>query len=192
MRQFIYFSKRAVTTGNFKDLMSAGRMDIAIHIIIMAFFVSNKRRDDVKVDLFFYGHPDPPKHLEIYSQHEGTESPISKKDVAGLIKRMLYKYKKGMKFEALPACFVEKKGLLEYMDELEERNVYLLDRKGEDIRTMDIGENPVFILGDHEGFPPKEFKRLKKAAIPVSLGNVTYFASQSVTIVNHELDRRGL
>jgi len=65
-----------------------------------------------------------------------------------------------------------------------------LDAGGEDIRTVKIKENPIFILGDHKGLPEKEFKRLKKLCTPVSIGKRTYFASQTISVVNNELDRR--
>ena len=118
MREFIYFSQHARTSGNFSDLMEAGRMDIALHVIINAFFLSHKLRDDVKLHLIFYGQPDPPKHLELISD---IEMPISKKDVAGLIKKMLYKYKPGGKTEVFPGCFIEKKSLNELLKELEKQ-----------------------------------------------------------------------
>jgi len=72
MRHFIYFSKRAVTTGNFdlKNLMKAGRMDIVIHVIIAGFFLSHNFRDDVKMHLVFYGPPTPPRHIEIQVKDE--------------------------------------------------------------------------------------------------------------------------
>ena len=49
MREIAYVSKSAWTTGNFKNLMEAGRMDIVCHSIIMSLFVSNKLRDNVKL-----------------------------------------------------------------------------------------------------------------------------------------------
>ncbi len=195
MREFIYFSKRAVTTGNFSDLASAGRMDIAIHTIIHSFFISRARRQDVKVHLFFYGPPDPVKHLELRSNaDDGTPSPLSTKDAASVIKKLLFKYKKGENKEALPGCFVEKKSLLPFVEELleAERNVYVLDPRGEDLRTVEIGENPVFILGDHEGVSFKELRRLRKSVVPVTVGPQSYFASQVIAVVQNELDRRGL
>jgi tRNA pseudouridine-54 N-methylase len=67
-----------------------------------------------------------------------------------------------------------------------------LDKKGEDIREAEIPENCVFIFGDQEGFPEKELRRLKKSLTTVSIGPKMYFASQTVTIVNNELDRRGI
>ena len=188
MREIVYVSKNAVTTGNFKDLMKAGRMDIVCHAVIMSFFVSNKLRDDVKLHLFFYGKPDPPKHLELMPKVD-EEFQISKKDIAGLIKRMLFKYKKGRKIEAFPGCFIEKLSLSDFISNLD-NNIYVLDKSGEDIRKINIEENPIFILGDHEGMPKHELKKIKKTAKKVSLGNVTYFSSQAITIVNNELDRR--
>ena len=65
MRHIVYFSSKAVTTGNFKDLMKAGRMDIVLHVVIASFFLSHDFRKDVKLHLVFYGMPDPPKHIEI-------------------------------------------------------------------------------------------------------------------------------
>jgi len=194
MRHFVYFSKTAVTSGNALsqpggNLMKAGRMDIAIHSIIAGLFLSHDFRKDVKMHLVFYGMPDPPKHIEMQVVPELN---ISKKDVAGLIKKILYKYREGKKTEVLPGCFVEKKSFLKVVTELgEEGNeIYILDKRGKDIRDEKFGENCVFVLGDHDGLPKQELKRLKKIAILVSIGPKMYFASQVVAIVNNELDRR--
>jgi len=191
MRHFIYFSKTARTSGNFNinELMKAGRMDIAIHVIIASFFLSHDFRQDVKMHLVFYGMPDPPKHIEMQIT---PELEISKKDIGNLIKKILYKYKQGKKTEALPGCFIEKKSFLRLVDELQKqgKEIFILDRKGEDIRKTKIPEDCVFILGDHEGLPKKELKRLKNLAKKVSIGPKTYFASQTLAVLNNELDRR--
>ncbi len=193
MRHFIYFSSSAKTSGNFdvSRLMEAGRMDIAIHSLIQGLFLSHDFRKDTIFHLVFYGMPDPPKHLEIQVK-EGT--PISKKDIGNLIKKMLYKYKEGEKTEVFPGCYVEKKSLLKVIEELNGNGseVFILDKKGEDIRKSDIKDNCVFLLGDHEGLPRKEMKRLKEMTTLVSVGNKMYFASQVVAIVNNELDRRNI
>jgi tRNA pseudouridine-54 N-methylase len=109
MREFIYYSKNAVTAGNLiKDnLMKAGRMDIVCNVIIAILFISNKMREDIKLHLIFDGGPNNPRHL-VFESNE--EMPISKKDVAGLIKRMLYKSpdKEGLK-EIFPGASIEKK-----------------------------------------------------------------------------------
>jgi tRNA (pseudouridine54-N1)-methyltransferase len=107
---------------------------------------------------------------------------------------MLYKYKQGMKNEVFPGYWVEKKNFMQLVEEIhnEGKKLYVLDPKGEDIRDIEIEDNPVFILGDHRGLPDKEYKRLSKICKPVTIGPNTYFASQTVAIVNNELDRRGI
>jgi tRNA (pseudouridine54-N1)-methyltransferase len=192
MKHFIYFSKSAATSGKALsgDLMKAGRMDIAIHSLIQGIFLSHDFRKDVKFHFVFYGMPDPPKHIEIQVKDETI---ISKKDVATLIKKILYKCKEGKKTEVFPGCFVEKKSFLKVVEELSKENsIFILDKRGEDIRKVEINENCVFILGDHDGLPKKELKRLKQSAIFVSIGTKTYFASQTIAIVNNELDRRNI
>mgnify|MGYP001597638569 FL=1 len=192
MRTFVYFSSSARTTGNFdtKNLMDAGRMDIAIHVIINAFFLSHTLRDDVVLHLVFYGSPDPPKHIEI---HVNKDTNLSKKDVANLIKKILYKYKPGTKTEAVPGCFVEKKSFLHVIEDLiaEGNEIFILDKSGKNIREEKIPEKSVFVIGDQNGFPKKEMGRLKKKANKISVGPKVYFASQVVSILNNELDMRG-
>lgn len=220
MREFIYYSSKAKTTGNFgDDLMKAGRMDIACQIVIMAFFISHKLRNNVKLHLLFNGPPDAPKHIEMFpgkKLDEDSESDISKKDVAGLIKKLLYKYKPGIKNEVMPGYFIEKKGFSNVVNEMldEGKTLFILDKRGVDIRTIKIPENPVFIIGDHDGIPKDEMKKLKRmdkkksegffsagktdetqnfsCIKKVSVGNEMYFASQTMTIVHNELDRRNI
>jgi tRNA (pseudouridine54-N1)-methyltransferase len=198
MREFIYYSRTAPTAGNSigADLQEAGRIDIAIHVVIATFFLSHKIRTDTRLNLIFAGPPDPVKHLEIEPVTEGRTGLdkiyLSKKDVSSVLKKMLYKYREGEKREVFPGFWIEKKSFLQVVKEMHEkgRNLYLLDAGGEDIREADIKENPVFILGDHKGLPDKEFKRLKQMCSCVSIGNKTYFASQTVAVVNNEIDRR--
>lgn len=205
MREFVYFSASARTSGNFDTtkLMEAGRLDIAIHSFILGIFLSHALRDDVVFHFVFYGQPDPPKHIEIRVKtkkgipktgQEVGSLDISKKDVGSLLKKILYKYKPGKKAEVFPGCFIEKKSFLSLIDEMsgEGKEIFILDKNGEDIRKAKIGNDCVFIFGDHEGLPKKELRRLKKIAKAVSIGNKMYFASQTVAVVNNELDYRGI
>ena len=117
--------------------------------------------------------------------------PISKKDVAGLIKRMLYKSpdKEGLK-EIFPGASIEKKSFEKLVKELDKegKDALLLDRKGIDIREANLNKNPVFIIGDHEGFPKDKKKFLKKID-KISVGPKVLFASQVITLIHNELDR---
>jgi len=198
MREFIYYSRTAPTSGGAvqEDLMKSGRLDIAIHTVIASFFLSHKFREDVKLHLLFAGMPDPSKHLELKPVVEGETGVdkiyLNKSNISTVIKKMLYKYKPGTKHEVFPGYWIEKKGLIELANDLidDGKELYILDPDGEDIRTVEIKENPVFILGDHLGLPSKELKRLKSICTPVSIGKKAYFASQTVVVVNNELDRR--
>jgi tRNA (pseudouridine54-N1)-methyltransferase len=203
MREFIYYSKNAVTTGNFPldNLMKAGRMDIACNIVIMSFFVSHNMREDVKLHLIFDGPPNPPVHIEMNPSagkiaDVENKIDISKKDVAGLIKKILYKapQKVGQpKREVFAGYSVEKKSFSNLITELLEqgKKIYILDKRGEDIRNLKLDDNSVFVLGDQDGIPKQEMKRIKGLEISkVSVGPYMYFASQAITLVQNELDRQ--
>lgn len=199
MREFIYYSRTAPTSGKYvneDNPYESGRLDIPIHSVIASFFLSQKIRTDVRLHLIFAGMPDPQKHLELQPVLEGKTDIhkiyLNKKNIAGILKKMLYKYKEGEKTEVFPGFWIEKKGFLEFVKELQKqgRDIYILDPKGIDIRTADIKKNPVFILGDHRGLPLKELKRLKTLCTPITIGPNTYFASHTIAIVHNELDRR--
>ena len=200
MREFLYYSRTAPTAGHYikEDLQESGRIDVAIHSIIAAFFLSHKIRTDTKLHLIFAGPPDPVKHLELFPKTEGKTGVdkiyLGKKDVSGILRKMLFKYKAGMKNEVFPGYWIEKKNFLQVVEEIknEGKELFILDPDGEDIRTAKIPDNPVFILGDHKGLPIKEYKRLAKLATPVTIGPKTYFASHTLMIVQNELDRRGI
>ncbi len=194
MRHFIYFSSSASTSGKSLsqgNLMKAGRIDIAIHSFIQGVFLSHGFRKDVKFHFIFYGMPDPPKHIEIMVKNELD---ISKKDVGNLIKKILYKYAKGKKREVLPGCFIEKKSFLKVIEDLLKEGIecFILDKNGQKLRELKIPKNSAFILGDQDGFPKKEIKRLRKSLTSVSVGPKMYFASQTIAVVNNELDLRGI
>jgi len=94
MREFIYYSRSAPTSGNFitDNLKDSGRIDIAIHTVIAAFFLSHKLRTDVRLHLIFAGMPDPPKHLELKPVTEGKVGVdkiyLSKKNISTILKRL--------------------------------------------------------------------------------------------------------
>jgi len=160
-------------------------------------FLSHKLRTDTKLHLVFAGQPDPVEHLELKPETQGKTGVdkiyLNKKDISGLIKRMLYKYKPNTKTQVFPGYWIEKKALSELVKDLKAqgKQLFVLDSKGEDIRTAKIGKNPVFILGDHLGLQDKKaLKRLKQTCKPISIGKKTYFTSQTVAIVHNEIDRR--
>jgi tRNA (pseudouridine54-N1)-methyltransferase len=195
MREFVYYSANAVTAGNLigDNLMQAGRLDIVCNFIVSVFFVSNAMREDVKLHLIFDGGPNNPRHL-VFESNE--EMPISKKNVAGLIKRILYKAKdeEGLR-RIVPGCSIERRGFEKLVMDLdrEGKDVLVLSEKGADIREvkLDMSDeaNSVFLVGDHEGFP-SGFRKFLKKVDGVSVGPKVLFASQVAVLLHNELDRR--
>ena len=197
MKHFVYFSKDGATSGKslskYADggLMKAGRIDIAIHSFIQGVFLSHDFRKDVVFHFVLYGMPDPPKHIQIQVT---KDLELSKKDVGKLIQKILYKCKENEKTEVFPKCFVEKKSFIKVIEELinQGNEIFILDKKGEELRKIEISKACAFIIGDHEGLPKKELKYIKKISNKVSIGDKTYFASQTVAVLNNELDYRGI
>jgi len=73
----------------------------------------------------------------------------------------------------------------------EQYPLYVLDKKGTDIRNAPFSQDACFILTDHIPMPRKSFHTLKRlGAENISLGPRMLFASQCVVLIHNELDRR--
>lgn len=69
--------------------------------------------------------------------------------------------------------------------------IFLLDKKGADIREVSIDPDAVFLLTDHVPMPRNLHRSLiRQGAVPVSVGPVMLQASQCVSVVLNEVDRR--
>lgn len=186
MRTFILFSKNATTSPHINDLKKAGRIDILLHSIISSLFISNKFREDTTLHLILAGPPNPPKHISITYDPEST---ISKKNLKKIIELSLRKAKPGKTVNIHPGVHVNNLGLTELLETYKDRKIFFLDPYGSFIREH--GEklrDSVFVLGDHEGLDKQSKKHLKKNFSRISLGQETYFTSQSITIINYEID----
>jgi len=73
-----------------------------------------------------------------------------------------------------------------------ESPIYVLEEGGKDILEVDMGENPVFVLGDHKGLPMRAEGFALRYGEKVSLGNRLYLAASCINIVNYLLDRRAI
>jgi tRNA (pseudouridine54-N1)-methyltransferase len=187
MRIFIFYSITVRTVGYFKNIYYSGRLDIVVNSIIHSFFISNGLRKNVRFDLLLMGKPVPPRLIRIESN---IETPWSKKDIETLLSSSLKKFnKKGIK-NPFPGIYVDKKDIFDLINEYkkENRKIYLLDRNGENIENIKI-ENPVFIIGDFLGIPKDIKKKIDNDVIKVSLGDINYFSSQVIVILNYYLDR---
>ncbi len=68
--------------------------------------------------------------------------------------------------------------------------LFILDRKGEDIRASRLPDDPVFVMTDHIPMPRKTLAYLYRlGAHRLSLGPIMLQTSQCVTVLHNELDR---
>lgn len=187
MRTFIIYSETAMTSPFIHDLKAAGRIDILLHSIVASLFTSHTFREDVELHLILMGPPSSPRHIIIKYHPENT---ISKKDLKKLVEIALRKYREGETREVHPGVFVDNKTIEKVIEEFKDRELFLLDSNGEHIKSIknEKLKNGVFILGDHDGFNKSVKKFLKKNTLRISLGNQIYFTSQSIIIINYELD----
>lgn len=188
MRTFILRLQKG-STGNFSldDLPSAGHMEIACQTIANALWVSNNVRADTVVHIVCDGSPEPPKTVSIYGDTiQGLTF-----DERGIAMLLLNALKKKIVDRTLvsPGIYVEKKSFESLVKE-QKGTLYYLHKKGDDVRDTAFGENPVFIFGDHTGIPKNTEKFLAGKASRINVGPAMLFASQCVTLVHNELDRR--
>ena len=79
----------------------------------------------------------------------------------------------------------------EYLIRNHERVLAVLDPKGNDIRAEPALDDVVFVMTDHIPMPRNTLKYMRRlGARPVSLGPVMLHASQCISVIHNELDRR--
>ncbi|MEM1513577.1 MAG: tRNA (pseudouridine(54)-N(1))-methyltransferase TrmY [Candidatus Thermoplasmatota archaeon] len=185
-----YLKSNALTKANInlKDLPSAGRIDIVARCVNSAFWLSNSIRRNVFFHTILHGEPNPP----IYIRFEGGKlrkvSP-DERSISIFILKAIEKAGDEEK-ESTPGIFVCKKNFNKFVEENRDKEYYLMDEKGEDIEKIDIGENPLFFLGDNRGLNEEEKKILHKyGAIDVSIGKKSYLSSHCITVINWLLDK---
>ncbi|MFB6075856.1 MAG: tRNA (pseudouridine(54)-N(1))-methyltransferase TrmY [Candidatus Aenigmatarchaeota archaeon] len=196
MREFILYSKKGLTSPSFNldDLPgSGGRMDLVARCVISALWMSRQMRRDSKIYLNLNGPPDPPLTLCFDGERLRKVSPDGR-NVATWIQKVLkkrYTFDENEWNEVKNGIYLSNRSFQDLIKDRKDRKFYVLHEKGEDIREIGIEDNPVFVLGDHIGLPKTEKKFVKRFDMKkISLGSESYFSSQSITLVQNELDRR--
>lgn len=183
MREFVVYSRMGRTDSSWTNLHDAGRLDIVYECLIASLFLSHAIRRDVTFHAILNGPPRPPLHLEVNGEslHDvRTDQETWEK----ILKKVLaYGEHPGVRlskesFEALIKAKAEK------------AQIYVLEEGGKDIFEVEIGENPVFVLGDHVGLPRKVEDFALRYGEKISLGKKPYLAATCITILNYMLDRQ--
>jgi tRNA (pseudouridine54-N1)-methyltransferase len=193
-RTFIIIGNKAAT-GKFSldDLSgAAGRMDLLCRAVGAAFFLSHDMRRDVVVYLVLLGQPTPPRIIRIAGPEVRNMNP-DERNIAGLVRKALLVEDIDTGWcKSSPGIMVSSKGLKELLDEVAPSpgpsTVYLRE-DGEPIGKATLGQDVIFLLGDHMG-PTPEQEALLKGWSTVSLGKKSYHTDHCIAVVNHELDAR--
>ncbi|MGQ9507317.1 MAG: tRNA (pseudouridine(54)-N(1))-methyltransferase TrmY [Candidatus Bathycorpusculaceae bacterium] len=183
MREFILYSRLGRTDSNWTSLHDAGRLDIVYECTVASLFLSHAIRKNVVFHAILNGPPNPPQHLKIdgatlhdVRTDQETWKQILKRVLAGKGHPGISLSKTS--FEALMRV---KAG---------ESKIYVLEEGGKDVFETKMGENPVFVLGDHVGLPKKVEAFALRYGEKVSLGKKPYLAASCITILNYLLDRQ--
>jgi tRNA (pseudouridine54-N1)-methyltransferase len=91
-----------------------------------------------------------------------------------------------------PGISVSKRSLQEVVSERKNRNLLVLEEKGEDVWKVKFGENPVFVLGDQVGLPKKDEKYVLRFGRKISLGKKPYLAATCVDLINYLADLQNI
>jgi tRNA (pseudouridine54-N1)-methyltransferase len=184
MREFILYSRLGRTDAKWKNLHDAGRLDIVYECIIASLFLSHAIRKDTVFHAILNGPPQPPLHLKV----EG----LTLRDVRTDVNTWTQILKKILSGNHHPGITLSKTSFEALVKNKATRSkIYVLEEGGKDIFEADIGENPIFVLGDHVGLPKKVEAFALRFGEKISLGKKPYMAATCITVLNYLLDRRG-
>jgi tRNA (pseudouridine54-N1)-methyltransferase len=197
MRTFVLRARKGTVSAEkiFSQVGSSGHFEIIAHTLANAFYFSNGMRADVEVYVVLDSSPDFPRTLK-FSSNNGLSFPgFSEHAILKVISSALArgsKVTKGTIQTIEPGIEICGFGFETLMKGLHKHHpVYLLDKKAEDIRSIDLEQHGVFVLSDHLPMPKNTIKGLeRRGLIKISLGRKMLFASQCIVLIHNELDRQ--
>lgn len=197
MRTFVIRARKASVRADkvLSQIGTEGHVEIIAHTLMNAFYVSNDMRSDVEVYIVLDSSADFPRTLKFSSAQGISFAGFHEQAILEVVTSALKKGSHIQKNEKLvlePGIELYGFGFETLMKELiESAPVYLLDKKGKDIRSIHFEENSIFVLSDHLAMPKNNIKALeRKGLTKISLGKKMLFASQSIVLVHNELDRQ--
>ncbi|EKD73019.1 MAG: hypothetical protein ACD_45C00483G0004 [uncultured bacterium] len=195
MRTFVIRARKGTTRSDRirSSIGTKEHFEVVLHTIMNAFFVSNDFREAVEVYVVLDSSEDFPRTIKLTGNEGLSLDGFHENATLNVIEKALKNSSQLQKNETIviaPGLKISGFGFEKLIQKLlETRTVYLLDRKGSDIRTTTLAANPVFVLSDHLAMPKNSMKGLKRHGIHLlSLCKKMLFASQCVTIIHYELD----
>ena len=197
MRVFVLRARKGPTASDHVDgsFRAPGHFEIVANSISNALFISNDIRGDVVFHVALEGPPDPPKIVTFDSRNLTYFGGFDETSVAVVVEKALdasARLGKDEWAEADSGVRVARMSFEHLVRELaESAPLYVLSRRGTDIREAKLAGNGCFLFSDHIPMQKKSFHLLKRLrAERISLGPVMLFAAHCIILVHNELDRR--
>jgi tRNA (pseudouridine54-N1)-methyltransferase len=185
MREFVLYSRLGRTDAGFGSLREAGRLDIVYECAVASLFLSHAIRKDVVFHAVLSGPPVPPLHLRM----EGATLHDVRTDQQTW-EMILRKVLGGQAHPGITSDRTSFESLLKSEAEGSGTVIYVLEERGRDVSEVEMGENTVFVLGDHIGLPKTVENFALRYAEKISLGKQPYLAASCITILNYLMDRK--
>lgn len=197
MRAFV-LRARAAPTDSRQLLAAVGRgshSEVLAHTLMNAIFVAQSHRGDVVVFLVLESTRDFSRTVRFDVAEIAAIGGFHEQALLAKVARALdtaVGMGKDEERRVEPGISVRTSSFEKLVVELSrEFQLYMLDKKGSDIRQQQFEENVCFLLTDHIPMPRKSFNSLKRLGAKfISLGPRMLFASQCVVLIHNELDLR--
>ena len=181
MRRFILVSRTGRTDGAFQSLPEAGRLDVVYQCALMSLFVSHGHREDTTFTAILGGPPRPPVAVTIdgatlhdLRTDETSWAEVLRKVLAG---------------GTHPGFSLRRESLQQVIRTT--GSAFALHEKGEPLETVELGTDPVFVLGDQVGLARADESFILRKGRQVSLGRrPSYLAASCIAAIHYILDRR--
>ncbi len=181
-REFLLYSLKGFTSANFKDLVSAGRLDVVYQCILMSIYKSRSHRHDSVFHAILSGPPNPPLHISV-SGDELKDARLDERSWENIIREVL----SGGEHVGIK---LEKKSFQQLIKEKSDLGykIFILDMEGEKFDSKKLGQNNLFILGDQIGLPKKDMNFALRFGDKISIGKEEYLAASVIDILNYLID----
>ncbi len=196
MREFILRARKApVKPEKFLDAVGTGaHVEYLAHNIINALFVSKGHRQDTILTIVLEDSADFSRALTFDGRTLGSLTGLHEKALLGVCASAL-RASIGL---GKAGSIISEHGIavrtisFEHLvkEKADGRRIFILDRKGQDVQSVEMPDDPVFILTDHIPMPKKTFNSLARLGVEkLSLGTLMLHASQCITLLHGKLDR---
>lgn len=195
MREFLIRARSApVDPVRFRRSVGEGpHVEYLAQIIVSALLVSKGHRSDTRLSLVLEGSSDFSRTVTFDGAHLGSLPGWHESAMLDVVAGVLARARGLGKAERVESIGGISVSTVSFEASVRDGQVplYLLDRRGTDIRDVELPENARFVLTDHIPMPKKTINYLRRlGARPVSLGPTMLHAAQCVTLIHNELDRQ--